>query len=595
MLYWYEYAGPPLSLLLYPEWFPSWKVGALILLFSTIPAFCLLALGGRLGEVPRNRLALAVAGVAYLGTFVATRFYLDEVFVNLEHAYNLHHHGLFSFSPVRPVAGTVEFAYYLLLAPFAFSRLSLIYADFALGLAIGGMHLVLLDRCLASRDLGLRLGLLLLFAANPSLVKIFSNGFGGGLVSLVFFYSLCCHLEGRRNRALWAAAVMPLIRPDAILCSASVFFVSWAHDRVVPMRQIAAALGALLLYSGLCRAAYGVWVPNPIVFKSFRPCLLPLLGTSELWLMGLFFARAQQAIFVLVVAYALFVRNFDERGIRWHFLTMGGLFVFYTATAYNPIGDGRYYVGFELMLAVYALLFLDRRGITIGMARPSVPAGSGLRTALRVSLCLAVVPVLGVTTLLSDQSRSCGEPAPPYTAGGQIVDRILPASWRVATTELNAFGYMNDREIVDLWGYTNPAIARSDLFLQRARIRVNPDILLRERPEVFWYRTYEKAKALDRLRFEDDPERAFHFAPNLSREYNQVGHPVDVARDYDFLILTTDPWVTVLFVRNDLTRELLSRLGDSGYLIRKQRRIDTERLKAWFESRPVELFRCGGS
>jgi len=595
MLYWYEYAGPPLSLLLYPEWFPSWKVGALILLFSTIPASCLLASGGRLGEVPRNRLALAVAGVAYLGTCIATRFYLDEVFVNLEHAYNLHHHGLFSFSPVRPVAGTVEFAYYLLLAPFGFSRLSLLYADFALGLVIGGMHLVLMDRCLTGRDYRLRLALLLLFAANPSLVKIFSNGFGGGLLSLVFFYSLCCHLEGRRDRALWAAAVMPLIRPDAILYSASVFLVSWAHDRVVPMRQIAAALGALLLYGGLCRVFYGVWVPNPIVFKSFRLCLMPLLGTKELWLMGLFFAKPQQAVFALVVAYALFVRGFDEKKIRWHFLMMVGLFVFYTATAYNPIGDGRYYVGFELMLAVFALLFLDRRGIPLGVARHSVPAGWGLRTALRASLCLAVVPALGVAALLSDQSRLSGEPAPPYTAGGQIVDRILPASWRVATTELNAFGYMNDREIVDLWGYVNPAIAHSDLFLRGARIRVNPEILLRERPEVFWYRTFEKAKAPDRLRFEDDPERAFHFAPNLGREYNQVGHPVDVVRDYDILILTTDRWVTVLFVRNDLTRELLSRIGDSGYRIRQERRIDMERLKAWFESRPVALFRCGGS
>jgi len=595
MIYWYEYVGEPLSLLLYTEWFPAWKVGALILLFSAIPVLLLLVSAERLGAASRNRLALAVAGVAYLGTFIATRYYLDEVFVNLEHAYNLHHHGLFSFNPYRPVAGTVEFAYYLLLAPFAFTHLSLLYANFAFGLVIGGLHLVLLDRCLASRDLGLRLGLLLCFAANPSLVRIFSNGFGGGLLSLVFFYSLWCHLEGRRERALWAAAVMPLIRPDAVLYSASAFLVSWAHDRVAPARQIAAALGALLLYSALCRFFYGVWVPNPIVFKSFAPCLIPLLSLGELWMIGLFFARAQQAVFALIAAYALFIRGFDEKKIRWHFLMMGGLFVFYTATAYNPIGDGRYYVGFELMLTLFPLLYLDRRGLPLFTAAQDVTAGRNLRAALRVSLCLAVVPVLAVSTLMSHQSRSAGEPAPPYTAGGQIIDRLLPASWRVATTELNAFGYMNDRQIVDLWGYTNPDIARSDTFSRLGRIRVNPDILLLERPEAFWYRTYEKAKAPDRLRFEDDPERAFHFAANLSRELNQAGHPVEMARYYDFVILTTGSWVTVLFVRNDLTRELSSRLEASGYRIRKERRIDTEKLKAWFESRPEGLFRCSTS
>ncbi len=594
MLYWYEYVGQPLSLLLYPEWFPSWKTGVLILLLSVAPAFAFVATASRWGETLRNRMALSVAGIAYLGTFIATRFYLDEVFVNLEHAYNLYHHGLFSFSPTKPVVGTVEFLYYLLLAPFAFSHLSLLYADFAFGLAIGGMHLVLMDRCLTSRDARLRLALLLLFAANPSLVRIFSNGFGGGLLSLVFFYSLCCQLEGRRDRALWAAAVMPLIRPDAILYSASVFLVSWAHDRIAPLRQLAAAFGSLLLYAFLCRVYYGAWIPNPIVFKSFRLCLMPLLGTKELWLMGLFFARVQQAFFALVVAYALFVRNFDERGIRWHFLMMGGLFAFYTATAYNPVGDGRYYVGFELLLTVFALLYIDRRGVLPGAEGEDARVRSGLRPALGLTLCLAVVPALAVVTLISDQSRSGGEPAPPYTAGGQIVDRLLPAAWKVATTELNAFGYMNDREIVDLWGYTNPEIARSELFSRAGRIRVNPNVFLRERPEVFWYRTYEGTRGGDRLRFEDDPERAFQYAANLGRELNQVGNPVAVARDYNFVILTTDRWVTVLFTRKDLTREFQVRLEEGGYRIGKEREIDTEKLRAWYESRPVELFRCSG-
>ena len=31
-------------------------------------------------------------------------------------------------------------------------------------------------------------------------------------------------------------------------------------------------------------------------------------------------------------------------------------------------------------------------------------------------------------------------------------------------TEMNTFGFMNDREVIDLWGYSNPAIANSKIF-----------------------------------------------------------------------------------------------------------------------------------
>ena len=62
---------------------------------------------------------------------------------------------------------------------------------------------------------------------------------------------------------------------------------------------------------------------------------------------------------------------------------------------------------------------------------------------------------------------------------------IFPKDWRVGLTELNAFGYMQDREIIDLWGYTNPEIAVSREKNAMGQ-KINSEFLLKTQPEVIW-------------------------------------------------------------------------------------------------------------
>ena len=85
----------------------------------------------------------AAAMIALAGTYVYSCRWTDEVFINLEHTYNLWHHGRFSFSPSTWVDGTVEFVYHLLLLPAAATRELLIGGNYLLGFCIALAHLAL--------------------------------------------------------------------------------------------------------------------------------------------------------------------------------------------------------------------------------------------------------------------------------------------------------------------------------------------------------------------------------------------------------------------------------------------------------------------
>ena len=85
--------------------------------------------------------SLLVPLVLGTGMFFATRTMIDEVFVNLEHPWNLFHHGRFSFSSQEMIDGTVEIVYYGLLTPFAWSHDVLLIANYAFGLLIALGHI----------------------------------------------------------------------------------------------------------------------------------------------------------------------------------------------------------------------------------------------------------------------------------------------------------------------------------------------------------------------------------------------------------------------------------------------------------------------
>lgn len=591
LVYEYEYQGsaPPLVDLFAPLvalkstelWVVAALAGAVLLL-----ATCLRERRG--SPVPSlARWPLLAPSLLLFATYSMTWSYVDEVSINLEHSYNLYHFGKFSFSPVRMLDGTVEYAYYLLLTPFAWSPGSLIVANFGLGLLIAWGHLWMLSRLLADAKLSTRLALLLLFSVNYPLVAMLASGFGNSLASLAILGSLMLQFSGRTAVAAMVASALPLLRPDAILYSYALLFAFATTVRAElawpRLTRWAWPVAALAGYLTLFRITYGDWVPTPIAFKSVYPSMVTLGAIQNTMLSVLIDLATPLQIVALqaVIASALFKADPRIRVIRRLLLPMTAVFLFYSLTR-NVLGDfsgdsyARYWIGFSLAL------FLCECLVLANLASKLSEEGRYSYTMVFGRLGPVLVVLLMAAGIAWNNSRTDYRNRTDLGYAGQVTAGLVPADLSVATSELNTFGLMLDREVVDLWGYTNPLIAQSRM-LNGARIRSNPAAFLSIGPDLYFAYT-EPGPASDTEQY----LATFH---HMLKDVNLLGDMAEVLARYD-VVLVRHPQRHMLFlVRREAVATLRESLARHGYAAIAERAIDMRRFKDLYDRQVMTQFR----
>ncbi len=600
MVYRLDYIGEPKQYLIISDLLPSAILGVLLILCSLIPLIWYWYRKEKVGLNDLNRWTLVIASFVYVGIYICSNMYIDELFINLEHSWNLFHHGLFSFSPNRMIDGTVEIFYYFLLTPFALGREALIRANYLFGLFIGWLHLLLLWRLLSDKNFDLKLFLLILFSINYPLIRIFSNGFGNGLVSLLFFLSIYWQIKGSVNKALLMASTLPLLRPDAVLYSLSVFFVDYVNERKWRLFPIGLLIVSILAYFSLVKIMYGHWVPTPMHFKSFVPCMINLIIIDDLYNFMLYFIGPFHLFFLFVFAISFHLKNDEVNKLSPYFLPLFAIFTFYTFTSFNPIYDGRYYVGFELFQAVFPILYFDRQHLDVKIVDLKNKLSLDTHQIFNKRLLLLFFPILIIFVIVFTLQMRFITPylyqnrvsVDNYSVGGQILDEILPSEWAVATTELNTFGFMNNRDVIDLWGYTNPEISYSKIFSTAWRIRVNTEFFLKMKPEVYWHRTERSNAMFDKGEI-DDIENVLFSNSNINRFLSHLGDMRHVFALYDVIVLGTGEWVNQFFIRKDLSEQFLQILRRKGYIIEKSREIDHKKVERLYNVQKNYLFICG--
>jgi len=532
----------------------------------------------------RRAVPLLVASVSLFATYCLTWRHVDEVAINLEHAYNLLHFGRFSFAPQRMVDGTVEYVYYLLLTPFAWSPRALVTANFALGWTIAWAHLWLLAQFLKAHPPAVRLGLLLLFSVNYPLVAVLANGFGNGLVSLAFLAAIYLHLQSRTRGAVILASLLPLLRPDAVLYSLALLYAFdpafWRWDWRKLWRWTW-PIGALVLYLVGHRIAYGHWIPTPIAFKSVYPGMVSpgSLQALLVYVMTSVAQPTQIAGLLAMVAAFVVTDNIRLRLVGRLLLPMTAVLFFYSLTR-SVLGDlsgdtyARYWVGFGLTLFL-ALFF--------GLAHLASALGSNAGGRLLLGrLMAAAVILLALSAVLWDGARTVRNRGYLGVAG-QIVNRVMPPGLSLATSELNAFGLMvTDREVIDLWGYTNPAIAQSRL-LNGTRVRTNPELFLSLKPDVFF--------AYEQLTNPAGAEEYLATFEAFGRPNNLLGDMTRVLDEYDLVLVRHPQRSVVLLVRRAVGGTFREAILQQGYQPATSRDIDRPAFERIYARRPLMQFR----
>jgi hypothetical protein len=159
---------------------------------------------------------------------------------------------------------------------------------------------------------------------------------------------------------------------------------------------------------------------------------------------------------------------------------------------------------------------------------------------------------------------------------GQISEKIIAPDLSIASSEINTFGMMiPNREIIDLWGYTNPEIAKSKKF-NPGRYHHNPDYFLKIKPDVFW--VYQSpVNFADIENFVSNFDHFTHF--KLLGDMNKV-------MDKYYPVLIHHPKKDLFyFVKKASFEKFESHLIENGYRLNQKRK--------WGEAchnRPSRLF-----
>lgn len=440
--------------------------------------------------------------------------YVDEVYVNLEHSWNLYHFGRFSFSPVTMVDGTVELFYYSILAPFAWSHLSLIYACITLGLAISLLHTLLIWYFVRRYSLLIQLIVVIGFAWNPIFAEIQSSGFGNGIVSLLYLCGLVSIWENRWRLANAAAIAMPLLRPDAVVFSLFLIIAMALKTKKIPFAAILGTVISVGTLMVIVRFLYDHWILTPVMFKK-TPLNEIVGGVRTQIIVTIYGLNDQYTMIVmalLIITTLPILKQFrpaiDLTGktiIRTQFLLMFALFIFYTFTNRNFFAETRRYylpfeyMGFLIVLSEWGMPYICDR--LLNHQENSEPQAEQPKFDTRsyIVVMLLIISIWSINSAtnrwksrigrFSDRTNSIvawlTEREDSFSVQAAMSQELIPQSWRIATTELQGYGFLLDHEIDPLFGYANRRMALSKTIAKRGT-KTDVNYLFDSKPEVIW-------------------------------------------------------------------------------------------------------------
>lgn len=488
---------------------------------------------GRAGRWELLALALVIQTAQY-GYYCA---YVDEVYVNLEHSWNLYHFGRFSFSPATLMDGTVELFYYALLAPFGWSHTALVRACMCLGLVVTLLHTILCWYFVRHMPRLVQVLVVLGFAWNPIFAEIQSAGFGNGLVSLLYFAGLIAIWEKKWKPATAFISMLPIVRPDAIVFSLLLIMAMAFKQRKIPVAAIAGTAVSTLCFFSFVKWYYGHWVLTPVLFKK-APLTEVINGARRqlnLLVYGMFDAYKLVVAVILVCSTAGIMQQFrpevsrENRSLlRLQVMGLLGLYVFYILTnRYFFAETRRYYlpiewIGFLLVASEWGLdnikstLFNSNESSRMKYRHENQII---LPSQTIIAILLLVVAAWsyesGLTRWKIRGSRLYDRSSPGmeelisredyFSVIAKISEEIIPAEWRIATSELQGYGFMLDHDIDPLYGYANRRMAVSKT-LSRGGTKTDINYMKDSKPEILWTGRFQEIEFPIEFEPDNQPE-----------------------------------------------------------------------------------------
>lgn len=541
--------------------------------------------------------------ITYFGTFILTQKLTDESFINFEMAYNFYHFGMFSFSPFEKVSGSTDLLFNLFMSFFAQTRESLVLSYHVINFFLGLFTILFIYKIINPKFFILKITTITFICFYAPLVEIYSNFFPNTIIGFLFVLMVYSLTNQNKNSVFFYTSTI-LFRVEGIIIATMGFFVDFFINKKKNYLFLFLIPFFYFIYFNLHKYFFGFYFPTPLNFKSFGFDQVSMLLSEDYLSMVLDFFNFFHLISVILLIFLAFViykkSNFSElmsKMITKKFLILSVLFIFSLSvflilepTIFGVNFDNRYFVFMEIMLVTYPMYILNEvyeklyfnnklilplnsiiffilffTILTPSNSNKQNIFSNGTKYSYNV---YSKYEQRGATAINTSKARG---------ASGHILDKIIPREWKIGIHELNAFGFYNDRHLHDLWGYTNPAIANSNIFASYRRQRNNPEYFWEQELDLIWTFAYN-------LNFWDDKINQINTVgdlkpykgSNLTKNHNLVGDINKFFKNYDTIILRVDNYLIYLHTLKNKTNIFIDILKEQNFAMKFKKPINKE-------------------
>ena len=541
--------------------------------------------------------------ITYFGTFILTQKLTDESFINFEMAYNFYHFGMFSFSPFEKVSGSTDLLFNLFMSFFAQTRESLVLSYHVINFFLGLFTILFIYKIINPKFFILKITTIIFICFYAPLVEIYSNFFPNTIIGFLFVLMVYSLTNQNKNSVFFYTSTI-LFRVEGIIIATMGFFVDFFINKKKNYLFLFLIPFFYFIYFNLHKYFFGFYFPTPLKFKSFGFDQVSMLLSEDYLSMVLDFFNFFHLISVILLIFLAFViykkSNFSElmsKMITKKFLILSVLFIFSLSvflilepTIFGVNFDNRYFVFMEIMLVTYPMYILNEvyeklyfnnklilplnsiiffilffTILTPSNSNKQNIFSNGTKYSYNV---YSKYEQRGATSINTSKARG---------ASGHILDKIIPREWKIGIHELNAFGFYNDRHLHHLWGYTNPAIANSNIVASYSRQRNNPEYFWEQELDLIWTFAYN-------LNFWDDKINQINTVgdlkpykgSNLTKNHNLVGDINKFFKNYDTIILRVDNYLIYLHTLKNKTNIFIDILKEQNFAMKFKKPINKE-------------------
>ena len=523
------------------------------------------------------------------GLYIFYSDFIDESFVSPRMSFILNNYSSFSFFENFKNQASVEILQTIISAPFLKTTSSIILSYYLTHLFLTLLTIYFFLKILELNkfnNIKDYFTVIVLLFLSFNFFKSSSSGLGLNLMSALIFFSLFCYYQKKIFFHKFTYSILPLIRPDGILYSTIFIIANIANDRKIDVKPIILSLFSFGTYYLVVNFYFDQWPPPPMAFKSFP--ISSIFGSLQdplkyyeliIFVKDHLIQLSVIALFILIfflkfgLSFELY-KNFLNKYIYEIFLLIGfiGIFLFYNFLSYHQHGDFRYSMIVTLFLSFIAIKIIfnskifNKKHITF---------------LAIISLIHLYYGSSNLYYIFSDKKIAQNTYFESYKfAAIELKNLKIKKDIKIASVEMASFPFYLERDVLDLYGYSNLDISRSNI-CNFNNLKINPSLLEGEKPDLiferavpnnYYYLIGEKKEFKDRV---TDLEN-YLLQDYFSKKENNYGDLNYLLNNYDFILLEYERLASLYLVKKTYLNRFYEVILNNNYKFSQKKTYDKE-------------------